>query len=292
MLPVGCGRCTYGILAQGDPIEGIVMGIRALTNEQHTRVLENLVSLGRSIQETGPSYHLAGPEYTSLMVCFLMHNITVAQSLLKLLEVFKEEFFPTTMGFVAVRSMFEADVNAHYISLSPVERSRQFIDFEAVLEKQQMDRWHKHRASNKEDWEEAMNEAWAKAWLPRKDEIERRFVSVQGRYQRTSSKGKAQTFANWSGKSLRELAVLVDHEEAYDVFYSDLCSFAHVDVRLANRFLRISRDGLSWTQRALQPDIGGVIRYAAIFLDCFLRLFGKEFGNWDESDIQECWGSV
>jgi len=268
------------------------MPIKALTNEQHTRVLQNLVGLARSIQEATPRGHSAGPEFTSLMMCFLMHNLSVAQSLLKLLEVFKEEFFPATMGFVAVRSMFEADVNAHYISLSPTERSRQFIDFEAVLEKQQMDRWSKHRASNKESWREAMNEAWSKAWLPHKDEIERKFLSVQDRYQRTSSKGKARRFTNWSGKSLRELAVLVDHEEAYDVFYSDLCSFAHVDVRLANRFLRIKPDGLAWTQRALQPDVGGVIRYAAIFFDCFLRLFGRTFGSWDESTVQECWESV
>jgi hypothetical protein len=268
------------------------MAIRALTNEQHKRVLGKLVDLARTIEGTTPGYHPAGPEYTSLMVCFLMHNLSVAQSLLKLLEAFSEEFFPTTMGFVAVRSMFEADVNAHYITLDPVERSRCFIEFEAILEKRQMDRWEKHRASSKPSWQEAMNTAWSSAWLPRKAEIERKCLAVQGRYQDTSSKAKVRIFANWSGKSLRELAVLVDHEEAYDVFYSDLSSFAHVDVRLANRFLRIKPEGLSWTQRALQPDVGGVIRYAAIFLDCFLRLFGREFGSWDESDVQQCWESV
>lgn len=268
------------------------MAIRALTNEQHTRVLGNLVDLARTIEEAAPSYHSAGPEYTSLMMCFLMHNLSVAQSLLKLLEAFGEEFFPTTLGYVVTRSMFEADVNAHYITLDPVKRSQRFIEFEAVLEKRQMDRWKKHRSSHDPGWREAMNTAWSNAWLPRKAEIERKFSAVQGRYQHTSTKGKTRGFANWSGKSLRELAILVDHEEAYDVFYSDLCSFAHVDVRLANRFLRIKPEGLCWTQRALEPDVGSVIRYAAIFLDCSLRLFGKEFGSWDDSDVQECWASV
>jgi len=268
------------------------MPIKALTNEQHTRVLQNLVGLARSIQEATPHYHSAGAEFTSLMVCFLMHNLSVAQSLLKLLEAFGEDFFPTTLGYVVTRSMFEADVNAHYIAQDPVERSRRFVDFEAVLEKRQMDRWERHRASTDPGWREAMDIAWSNEWLPRKPEIERKFAVVQGQYQRSSSKGKVRSFANWSGKSLRELAVLVNHEEAYDVFYSDLSSFAHVDVRLANRFLRIKPDGLSWTQRAQQPDVGGVIRYAAIFLDCSLRLFGEVFGSWDGSAVQACWESV
>jgi hypothetical protein len=32
-----------------------------------------------------------------------------------------------------------------------------------------------------------------------------------------------------------------------------------------------------------------VFRYAAIFLTCFLELFGQQFGLWDKSEIKECW---
>jgi hypothetical protein len=94
---------------------------------------------------------------------------------------------------------------------------------------------------------------------------------------------------NWSGKSLRQMAVDVHHEEAYDIFYADLSSFAHADVRLADRFLRTTGPELAWSQRASDVDVGFVFRYAAIFLTCFLELFGQQFGLWEESQIEECW---
>ena len=58
---------------------------------------------------------------------------------------------------------------------------------------------------------------------------------------------------------------------------------------LANRFLRMKTDGPTWTQRASEYDVGHVFRYAAIFLTCFLDLFGKEFGTWDAAQVQACW---
>lgn len=78
------------------------------------------------------------------------------------------------------------------------------------------------------------------------------------------------------------MAVEVDHEEAYDVFYAELSSFTHIDVRLANRLLRIIPGQVSWTRRAREFEPVGVFRYPAMFL-------GREFGPWTTDDVSASW---
>jgi hypothetical protein len=89
------------------------------------------------------------------------------------------------------------------------------------------------------------------------------------------------------------MAKEVDHVEAYDIFYADLSSFAHVNVMLANRFLRlkglVDGDGPGWSQRANEYDVANTFRYAATFLTCFLELFGKTFGLWNAEQVRVCW---
>jgi hypothetical protein len=128
------------------------MAIKFLTVEQHRQVLSQLLDLGCRVD--GASVHAAGPEYTSLMVCFLLHNISATQSLLRLWKSFGEEWFPTTVGYIIARSMFETDVTAHYISQQPNDRAHQYIMFESVLNKQEMDTCAKHRGSKDSNWGE------------------------------------------------------------------------------------------------------------------------------------------
>ena len=71
------------------------MAIRLLTSEEHQHVLKQLVTLGKSVN--GTWYHDAGPEYTSLMVCFLFHNMISAETLLRLHSAFTKDWFPTTV---------------------------------------------------------------------------------------------------------------------------------------------------------------------------------------------------
>ena len=85
------------------------------------------------------------------------------------------------------------------------------------------------------------------------------------------------------------MAKEVDHEEAYEIFYAELSSFTHADVRLANRFLHIRPNGLTWSQRMSPYDVGNVFRYAAMFLTCYLELFAEQFCSWNKNDIRDSW---
>jgi hypothetical protein len=172
----------------------------------------------------------------------------------------------------------------HYITLEPTIRAQRYIEYGHVIEKQQMEAWGKHRNSQKPDWHEAMNVAWDNEWAQREADINSRFNLVRSKFEKNH-----KLFRNWSGKSIRDMAIAVDHAEAYDIFYADLSSFTHADVRLADRFLRLNSNGISWSSQAHPLDIGGVFRYADIFLSCFLSLLGKEFNLWTQFDVIKCW---
>jgi hypothetical protein len=263
------------------------MAIPLFTTEQHRAIVKNLVAHSR--QFTGTRNHDAGPEYTSLMVCFLLNNMGLAESLLRLHDSLGEEWFPVTAGYVITRSMFEVDVTAHYISLDPIERSERYIKYGHVLKKRRLDAVTRHRTSGNATWREAMELVWKHDLSAHATEIDVRYAKVRPLFEPPTKKKNTKPFKNWSGKSLREMALDVHHEEAYDIFYADLSSFAHADVRLADRFLRSSGPELAWSQRASEADVGFVFRYAAIFLTCYLEFFGQQFNLWDKSDIEKCW---
>lgn len=254
-----------------------------LTTDEHRQVLDRLVKMiGKS---DGVKIHAAGVEYTSLMVCFLLHSKGSAESLLALHARFGEEWFPTTTGYVIVRALFEVDVLAHYISRDRAVRSSRYIAYEHILNKRMMDAVAKHRASPNPSWADGMKLMFDKGYAPRQPEIDAKYAGVRTQFE--DAKGKP--LRSWSGKSIREMAVEVDHEEAYDVFYSDLSSFTHASVNLANRFLRLKPGEISWTQRAHEFDVASAFRYAAIFLTCLLEHFGTEFGAWTAQEVRDCW---
>jgi len=130
---------------------------------------------------------------------------------------------------------------------------------------------------------------WQNHWEPRQLEISKKFDVVASQFTRTTKNGKQAVFQNWSGKKLRDMAIEVNHVEAYDIFYAELSSFAHVDVHLADRFLQHRLDGPVWSQRADEFDIGNVFRHAASFLTCYLEMFGRQFKTWPETEVENCW---
>ena len=228
-------------------------------------------------------------QYTSLMVCFAMHSKGAAESILALHDRFGTEWFPATTGFLIVRSLFEIDVTAHYITQDPRERSRRYIDFEHVIDKNMLEAVERHRLSKERSWREGMQFEYDHHYAPRKARIEADYERVRSIFEDT----KGKRAKSWSGKSIYAMAREVNHVEAYDFFYAYLSSFAHVNVTLADRFLRLEglrdRKGPGWSQRASEGDVADVFRYAAIFLSCFLEVFGREFKAWDQSSIEACW---
>ena len=266
------------------------MPIKLLTVEQHQEVLSRLRDLARSVDESKAPDEC--PEYVSLMVCFLLHIMSAADSLLRLRDSCSNEWFPVSVGYIIARSMFEADITAHYISQAPKERAQQYILYERVLYKHAMEACNKHRTSNDTQWRESMNLVWNEHWLERESKINHDYNEVRHQYELKTKNGKVRPFHNWSGKSIKQMAKEVFHEEAYDRFYSELSSFTHADIHLANRFLHLRPDGMWWSQSASEFDVGNVFRYAATFLTCYLKLFGEKFDVWEASTVDDCWEFV
>lgn len=261
------------------------MAIPTLNTIEHKKVLERLINISKSINNV--RLHPAGIEYTSLMICFFKHNVNAAECVLRLYELFGDEYFPATVGYSIIRPMFEIDVTAHYISIDRSNLSARYISYKSIFNKKQMDACGKHRSSKNSNWREAMEMAWQHDFEVKQKYINSEYDSVCLRYANNNKKGKVAN--NWSGKSIRQMAIEVNHEEAYDLFYADLSSFTHADVRLADRFLHLNSDGISWSSQSRDQDICGVFRYADIFLDCFLRFFGREFNTWPEKLVGDCW---
>jgi hypothetical protein len=262
-----------------------------LTVDEHLDVLQRLVDLGRRTMDCKSriTYHQAGVEYTSLMMCFFLHNLSASETLLRILSSFGKEWFPVGASYVIVRTMFEIDVNAHYITTSPTDRARQYINFEAIFRKRRMEECKKHRSSKSPQWQEAMRLEWQHYWTPREEVTNKKYDEVVPIFTCANKKGKVTTSKNWAGKTLYQMAVEVDHSEAYDIFYSELSSFVHADVRLANLYLGSDSDGLLWSQRAKECNVANVFRYAAIFMTCFLKLFSEQFNTYTKEDVDRCW---
>lgn len=258
-----------------------------LTEEQHLEVLQRFIALARSAKTT--PVHAAGLPYTSLMICFLMHHLASSESLITLFKSTGSEWFPRTVGFAIVRPMFEIDVTSHYISQQPEERSQKYIGFHKVLDFNHMSAVKKHRNSAKPSWSESMNFIWQHEYAPREIKIVQDFEQARPTYQSPLPNRPARVFHNWSGLTLKEMARAVDHLEAYDVFYSDLSSYAHADVHLVDSFLKVDGRDTAWSMRAHEGDFAFVVRYAISFLECFLTLFGTQFDSWQPSDLASCW---
>jgi hypothetical protein len=168
-------------------------------------------------------------------------------------------------------------VTAHFVTQDPAKRSVQYIKFGDILNKWEMEACRRNRTSKKSSWREAMNIIWENHWTKREEEINEKYKAALPKFQKLDAKGKLITFQNWSGKSIRQLAKEVDHFEAYEIFYSELSSFSHIDIHLADQFLKVKADGPVWTQRADDHQVGDVFRYSITFMTCFLDLMADQF---------------
>jgi hypothetical protein len=264
------------------------MPIKYLTIEQHHQLLKRLLNISRRVNNNF-EYHSAGLNYTSLMICFLLQNMSSVETLLRLSESFNEDWFPSTVGYMVDRSLLEIDINAHYISNDRAARANKYIEFGRVIKKRELDVITKHMNTARSDWHQLLELWYQNQWIEQEKEINDQFNAVKNQFEVTSKRGRKSLSQNWSGKNIREMAREVNHEIEYDVFYAKLSSFVHADIRLADQFLRVHPTGPLWTQKIGGDEIGFVFSYAATFFDCFLKLFGTEFKLWTEHEVSACW---
>ena len=168
-----------------------------LMPEQHQDVLRRLVDLGGRVAN-GVPVDQTDLGYTSLMVCFLLQNLSAAETLLRISSSFGSEWYPVNVGYTIARTMFEVDVTAHYITKAPAERVPQYIGFTAILNKHALDACNKHRSSKDPQWREAMELLWQNHWAQQESEVVRKFNTVAPQFTRTKN-GKSAIFRNWAG---------------------------------------------------------------------------------------------
>lgn len=266
------------------------MPLKYLTVEQHVELTSRLVELARKkfLEERKIKTHEAGITYTSLMACFLLHILFSIETILQLYRI-SPKWFPVTNAYIILRSVFEANILAHYISKDPQKRAISFIEYGRIIKKKRFESLMRHKDTRREPWHTFINETLNHEYYPNRTKIEKDFNDVREKFEFIDKKGKKKLFSNFANKSIREMAKEVDHEIEYDLFYADLSNFAHSNVKLADVFLSTKEGDPIWTTRSKELDIAFVFRYAATFLSCFLSLFGRQFGVDIDKDIQDLW---
>ena len=257
---------------------------RNLTVRPARERLTRLLYLSRRVQNKF-KVHLAGLEYTSVMVSFLLEETSSAETLLRLSKSSANDWFPINIGYMIARSMFEIDVNAHYITKDKINLSHQYLEYVHVLRKKELDAINKYKDTDRKSWREFL-QLWYQHYLEsRTEDINVNFDEVKIDFEEKSGR----VFQNWSGKSIREMAKEVDHELEYDISYSRLSSFIIADPRSTVQFLKKESSGQIITPRSEDYEEGFIFSNSATFLDCFLRLFGNEFNLWTEEEVDACW---
>ena len=221
-----------------------------------------------------------------------MFNISACQSLLTLEEKFGNEWYPVTVGFVIDRAIFETLINARYISIDPLNRSKQYIDYGKVISKKNIDAIYRHCNTSNLNWKEIINYIISNEYkTERVNLINDEYNKIKSSYEHIKN-GKKIKYSNWSGKSIRDMACDVNHEIEYDLFYRDLSSYTHANVKLADQFLNKNEQGFYWTLKPEKFQLFSVFRYATTFFMCFLELFGGEFNLWSVQEIRDIYDRV
>jgi hypothetical protein len=260
--------------------------MRIYTTEQAVSVTQKLNALARDnvFGKEKLRTHKEGFLYTSLMMCFGSHMFVSTETLLHLKKHFGE-WFPTTVAFVILRTMFEALIESHYISKDPKTRAEAYIDYGAILNYKKYKRLAEYK-----DSEDELIRFWIQKQLKEfnSKKVEESFGKMKTKFEYKDKNGKRKLFQNWSGKSLKEKAKEVDHEIEYDHYYTNFSNFTHANIKLADRFLKFDKTSPYWSMKADDADVGFIFLYASELFACFLTLVSKKFNLGIEEEINNC----
>jgi hypothetical protein len=256
------------------------MVLKALKTHQYVEIAIRLVELStkRFPEQEEIKIHEAGISYTSLMICFRMHIVRSMLLMTKFYEL-SPNYFPVINAYLILRTMFEIDINAHYISQDPERRANQFIDYGNIIDKKKFDKYLKHKDTKKQDWAEFINAILNYHYFSEKNKIVENYENVKAKFEYMDKKGAKKQFSNWANKSLFEMAREVDHEIEYDFYYSRYSDFVHGNIKLADRFLKTKDNKMWWSGKAYEPEVAFIFRDASAIFGCFLSLFGKQWGE-------------
>jgi len=264
------------------------MTLRAAKTADYVKIVSRLHSVGT---QKSPEIHdhPVGWEYSSLMRCFLLHILTSVEIMLKLYQD-SPDYFPVTNAYILLRSMFELNITARYISQDPRRRSTAYIDYGCVLSRRRFEKHLKHRNTKREEWRDLVRAMLSYEFNPkRRQEISQNYEKVRQKFEFVDKKGRVRQFPNWANKSLRQMANEVDHDLEYDLLYSKYSDITHGTVRLADRFLKIRHRRMSWSTGSQEPDVAFLFRDVGGILSCFLLLLGRQFRLQLDEDIKKCW---
>lgn len=257
--------------------------MRVYTKEQAITVAEKMNTLAREkVFKEKISLQKKGIGYTALMMSFGCHMLVSVETLLCLKKHFSE-FFPTTVAYTVLRTMFETLIEAHYISKNPEERVNAYIDYGAVLDYQRYKRLKEYKCS-----EDDFLKFWIDEQIKVMKKAEESFEKIKKKYEHKNKYGKVKIFRNWANKSLEEKAKEVNHGLEYTHYYANFSNFTHANIKLTQRFMKFDKMGTYWSTKADDIDVGFIFLYASELFACFLTLFSKQFNLKIENEINNC----
>lgn len=230
-------------------------------------ILGKLLNL--AIQKIPKEIHdhvIGGKLYTRIMLTFLCRHFEVIDTILYANNNLKP--FPFTVIASLVRCLFELHLNAKYISLKPIEYSKQYVEFYDVFFAERENKYLSVKTRN------ADSPAFVEALSNR---VPFDNTDIDSFYQR------------WSKKSIRDMAFDAGELDEYDLDYPVLSAYTHGDVIGSLPYLDEKHKTVVIRNSQNHEFQDWLINRSAQYFTCFLQTFSKEFSLNLEKEIMQCW---
>lgn len=157
------------------------------------------------------------------------------------------------------RSLFELAITTVYISADESNaRAQRYFDYDWVIR----DEMYNHLLST--DELKAELEKRTVGTDAKVEEVQRRAKEVRAGYTADELRKR-----NWSGKSIRDMAIDVGREDAYKTAYRLQCSLAHSDITVADNYIKETGDQLMMD---ISPNENWVPSTLVATIDFFLGI--------------------
>ncbi|MEG2383892.1 MAG: DUF5677 domain-containing protein [Oscillospiraceae bacterium] len=239
---------------------------RIVTVPEHKigTVLENVISVAQRKIPALKDHEVGGTAYTRVMLTFLCRHLELADVLNVVCKSFKP--FPIMVGAGLARGLFELHIDAAYISLKPLEYTKQYIEYIDVAYR----RFAALRENAITASEGAIKDFLKSSPMPNVD------PAVSGN-------------TKWSETNMKERAKKTDHLTDYCCYYPFLCGLVHGDIIGAQYYSNFDEHGFTAKNITTPEDAASIVNLSAQFLTCFLNNLSDKFELKLDSDLRACW---